>query len=136
MKLALIAQMLGWFLYCSINSRIGSSIFSKFTERFSDCRILKFETTLIKQPLNVLTFSSFWSKIQSFSTYGIYLKSELLSVKSRWFFIAKWRFIYFQKDLLLTNFLTSGLVTRNNFFIYSKPLCLQKIVSLRTSLLT
>ena len=46
--LLFIAAILGWFLYCSIDLAIGSSMWSIFTGLFWYFGIFRFETTLIK----------------------------------------------------------------------------------------
>ena len=66
--LLFIATILGWFLYCSIDLPIGSSIWSIFTDLSWFYGIFRFETTSIKKLLITCATLSFLSTIKSCST--------------------------------------------------------------------
>ena len=101
--LLFIATILGWFLYCSIDLAMGSSIWSIFTDFSWYFEIFRFETKLIKHWYHKTSATlSFLSKIKSCSTNVILLWAESFSEKHS--------LIDFQKVLLSVTFSWSRLL--------------------------
>ena len=100
--LLFITTILGWFLYCSIDHAIGSSVWLIFTDLSWYFRIFRFGTTVIKKLLRTSATLSFLSKIKSCSANAILLWVEPFSEKTG--------LIDFQKVLLSVTFSWSTMV--------------------------
>ena len=72
-----IATTLGWFLYCSIIRKIGSSMWSIFTDGSTNVGIFKFETALVKKLLKVWAILSLFFTMELSSTKVILLDLAL-----------------------------------------------------------
>ena len=100
--LSFIATILGWFLYCSIIRKIGSSMWSVSTDGSTNGRIFKFKTTLVKKLLKVSAILSLFSQMELSSIKVILLDLAFFSDNSG--------LTCFQKDLLSIIFLQSRLL--------------------------
>ena len=97
-----IATILGWFLYCSIIRKIGSSVWSISTDGSTNGRIFKFETALVKKLLKVSTIFPLFSNMELSSTKDMVWDLAFFPVNSG--------LTYFQKDLLSIILLYSRLL--------------------------
>ena len=97
-----IATILGWFLYCSIIRKIGSSVWSISTDGSTNGRIFKFETAVVKKLLKVSTIFPLFSNME--------LSSTKVMVWDLAFFPVNSGLTYFQKDLLSIILLYSRLL--------------------------
>ena len=87
-----IAAILGWFLYCSIIHKTGSSMWSISTDRFTNGGIFKFETALVKKLLQVLAILPLFSNMELSSTKVI-LIDLVLFFRKQWFNMFPKKFI-------------------------------------------